>query len=416
MRRSIAVMLVVACSSAGGGSTPAPDAGDEAPVPDAAGGAGGAAKPDAAIVPSDVASPDLPAGDASPAADTAASPDTTVAPDTAPAGGNPFVYVGSELATEIRIFQLDLATGALTAKGSAPSGTSPDYLAFHPSGKFLYALNEVNPGRIVAFSVDRATGMLTRLNDVSSGGNGPAHISMHRSGKWLLSSNYDSGHVAALQIMDDGRLGAPVAPRVAGALAHMILDDGVSGKFVFVPSKGDNRILQFKFDEATGRLEPNTPPFVAQEGAPRHMVFHRSGKTAYLLTEAGRTVVSYKYDPATGLLSDGVPLPASATGNGAHILLHPTKELLYVCLRFFDSVTVLDLDAGGRAQNPRHFHQQISTPWDMTFAGAGKYLLVANNASATVKVLRVDEGTGAVSLVGNGASVPARVRFVGVLP
>jgi len=77
---------------------------------------------------------------------------------------------------------------------------------------------------------------------------------------------------------------------------------------------------------------------------------------------------------------------------------------------------VLDLDAEGRAQNPRHFHQQISIPWDMTFAGAGKYLLVANNMSATVKVLRVDEASGAVSLMGNGASVPARARFVGVLP
>jgi len=414
MRRSmIAVVLAVACSGGGGGGSPAPDAEDETPPADAGGGSGGTPKPDAALTPDAAVTPPNPDG---PTIQPDAQPSP---PDTAPDTGaptNPFVYVGSEGATAIRIFQLDLATGALMPRGSAPSGPSPDYLAFHPNGRFVYALNEVNPGRIVAFSVDRATGMLTRLNDASSGGDGPAHISMHKSGKWVLSSNYDSGHVAALPVMEDGRLGPPVAPRVAGAQAHMIVDDGVTGKFVFVPSKGDNRLLQFKFDEATGRLEPNTPPFVAQGGAPRHMVFHRSGRAAYLLTEMGRTVVSYKYDPATGLLTDGAPQVAGPTGNGAHILLHPTKEILYVCLRAFDSVTRLAIDAAGRAQDPQHFQQQISIPWDMTFAGGGKYLLVANNASATVKVLRVDETTGAVSLVGDGASVAPRARFVGVLP
>jgi 6-phosphogluconolactonase len=60
-------------------------------------------------------------------------------------------------------------------------GPSLDYLAFHPSHEFLYALNEVAAGRLVAFAVNPRTGMLTRLDDASSGGAGPAHISVHRS-------------------------------------------------------------------------------------------------------------------------------------------------------------------------------------------------------------------------------------------
>jgi 6-phosphogluconolactonase len=194
----------------------------------------------------------------------------------------------------------------------------------------------------------------------------------------------------------------------------MIVDDGVTGKFVFVPSKGDNRVLQFKFDEGTGRLEPNTPAFVAQAGAPRHMVFHRSGRFAFLLTEAGRSVISYRYDPATGLLTDGVALLAGPSGDGAHLVLHPRLELLYVSLRFFDSVTRLAL-VDGRAQAPQPFHDQIARPWDMVIEPGGRYLLVANNDDATVKVLRIDAG-GALSATGVGASVLPRPRFVGVLP
>jgi 6-phosphogluconolactonase len=410
VRSTLVVVLALGCAGGAKQSGPA-DAADELP-PDASGGTGGPAKLDAAMPAADAAA-DSAAADFPPVTGDAQPPADTSPADAAPAA-NPFVYVGSEMGSEILIFQLDLASGALMPRGRAASGPSPDYLAFHPSHRFLYALNEVAAGRVVAFAINPGTGMLTRLNDVSSGGAGPAHISMHKSGKWLLSSNYASGHVAALPIMDDGRLGDPVAPRIAGTFAHMIIDDGVSGKFVFVPSKGDNRVLQFKFDEATGRLEPNTPSFVAQVGAPRHLVFHRSGRFAFLLTEAGRSVISYRYDPATGLLSDGVPLLAAPSGDGSHILLHPTLELLYVSLRFFDSVATLGISEG-RAQAPRHFQQQISTPWDMAMEPGGRFLLVANNASDTVKVLRID-AAGALSIAGDGASVIARPRFVGVMP
>jgi 6-phosphogluconolactonase len=361
---------------------------------------------DAAASPPDLAVLDAPAP-----ADAPAIPDHPPAPV-----ANPFVYVGSLTASEISIFELDLQSGALLPRGSAPSGPSPDYLAFHPSGRFLYALNEVTPGRVVAFAIDPTTGALTRLDDVSSGGDGPAHISVHRSGRWLLSSNYVSGEVAALPIGADGRLGGPVAPRFAGRFAHMILDDGASGAFVFVPSKGDDRVLQFRFDEATGRLEPSAPPFVAQPGSPRHLAFHRSGRSAYLLTEAGRTLVSYRYDPTTGLLADGVSLLAAPSGDGSHLVLHPTRELLYVSLRFYDSIALFTLDAQGRPTGPRHFHEQIARPWDMSIDPTGQYLLVANNEDATVKVLRIDPASGDLSVAGAGARVAAQPRFVGILP
>jgi 6-phosphogluconolactonase len=327
---------------------------------------------------------------------------------------NPFVYVGVDSSTTIRCFELDLATGALMARGSTTSGANPHYLAFHPSGKYLYALSEVAAGRIHAFSVNVETGALSPLNDVGSGGSGPAHIGMHRSGKFLLSSNYGSGHAAALPIMEDGRLGAPVSPRVAGTFAHMILDDGQSGKFVFVPSKGDNRILQYKLDEATGALEPNSPPSVAQEGAPRHMTFHRSGRFAFLLTESGKSVVSYKYDSATGLLTDGVRVDAAPSGNGAHILVHPTKDFLYASIRAFHSIAVFTVNAEGRVGAPTQVQTQVNQPWDFDIEPSGQYLVVGNHGSDNLRVFRINQQTGLLTLAGSGAG-GFKPRTVGIL-
>ena len=211
-----------------------------------------------------------------------------MAPDMPPAGsGKTFVYVSSDTSATIRILELNLQTGALTPRGMATAGASPDYLAMHPSGKFLYALSEVAPGAVYAFSIDAQTGALTRLNNVGSGGNGPAHLSVHKSGKWVLTANYDSGHAGVIPIMPDGRLGNPVTPVVrAGGQAHMITDDGVDGKFVFVPLKMEDRTLMYRFDEATGALTPTRRRRSPNMGPARHMAFDRTGKFAYVLTES----------------------------------------------------------------------------------------------------------------------------------
>ena len=62
-------------------------------------------------------------------------------------------------------------------------------------------------GAVSSFAIDRATGALTMLNQESSGGSGPAHLSVDRSGHTVLVANYGGGSVASLPIGADGRLG-----------------------------------------------------------------------------------------------------------------------------------------------------------------------------------------------------------------
>ena len=45
------------------------------------------------------------------------------------------------------------------------------------------------------------------LNTVSSGGAGPAHLSIHPSGRFVLAANYFGGSVAVLPVLADGSLG-----------------------------------------------------------------------------------------------------------------------------------------------------------------------------------------------------------------
>ena len=113
----------------------------------------------------------------------------------------------------IHLFQVDRVTGALTPAGIHEMGTSPSALAFNHDRTRLYSANETEriganeAGSVSAFAINSADGKLKLLNTVSSGGKGPAHPSVHPSGKFVLVANYFGGSVAVLPIKADGSLG-----------------------------------------------------------------------------------------------------------------------------------------------------------------------------------------------------------------
>ena len=75
------------------------------------------------------------------------------------------------------------------------------------------------------------------------------------------------------------------------------------GKFLLVAEKGWDKIVIYKFDEATGTLTPNTPPAVDAtklRAAPRHLTFHPNGKFLYVCYEAGRAVSTFAWYAAKG--------------------------------------------------------------------------------------------------------------------
>ena len=87
---------------------------------------------------------------------------------------------------------------------------SPSFVAIHPNGKFLYAVGEGNSkdgGPVVAFSLDAASGKLTKLNQSMSGGSGPCHISVHPKGTYAIVANYGGGSMAIFKLGEDGKIG-----------------------------------------------------------------------------------------------------------------------------------------------------------------------------------------------------------------
>src|SRR6185503_3726068 len=115
----------------------------------------------------------------------------------------------------IYVSRFDDKTGKLSEPQLAAETASPSFLAIHPTRKFLYAVGELDDfggkkqGAVDAFAIDAETGKLTLLNQKPSGGAGPCHVSVDKTGHAVLVANYGSGSVESLPVESDGKLGEP---------------------------------------------------------------------------------------------------------------------------------------------------------------------------------------------------------------
>ncbi len=321
-----------------------------------------------------------------------------------PAGSTMRVYVGTYTGRNsqgIYQFDFDTATGKATQPELAGEGVNPSFLALAPSGKFLYSVSELTGGKkegaINAFAIDPATGKLTLLNQQSSGGQGPCHVTVDHTGKFALATNYNSGSVTVLPINDDGTLGASTAfdqhegtgpnkARQEGPHAHSVNMDP-SNRFAIVCDLGLDKVFVYRLN-ADGTLTPHDPPTVQVPagGGPRHFTFHPNGKFAYVINEMGSTVTVFKWDGDKGTLTevqtistlpDGVSLPNNTT---AEVQVHPSGKFLYGSNRGHDSIAMFAIDQDtGRLTSLGQVPSGGKTPRHFAIDPTGNWLLAATS-------------------------------------
>ncbi|WP_157898970.1 lactonase family protein [Luteitalea pratensis] len=356
-----------------------------------------------------------------------------------------FVYFGTytgEKSQGIYRARLDLAAGTVSEPELAATVTSPSFLALDPARRHLYAANEMGKfgdkptGAVSGFAIDRATGALTLLNQESSGGSGPAHVSVDRKGHTVLVANYGGGSVASLPIGPDGRLGpaasvivhegSSVHPkRQTKPYAHSINMDTVN-TFAYAADLGVDRIFIYRLDPTSSKLTPATPAYATMTpgSGPRHLSFHPSGKYAYVINELALTVTVFSRDAKSGALTEVQTISTLPAGQAAdpafstaEVVVHPSGKFLYGSNRGHDSLVVFAIDdKTGKLTLVQHVPTQGSTPRGFGIDPTGRYLLAGNQRSDSVVVFRIDATSGRLTPTGQTLKVgsPVSVVFVPV--
>lgn len=349
----------------------------------------------------------------------------------------------------IYLFEMNPSTGALSDRELFADGSNPSWLAFDPSRTHLYAGNEIsnyqgtNSGSVSAFSIDRSNGHLTLLNTVSSEGAGPAHLSVHPSGKYVLVANYHGGTVAVLPIQPDGELGratdvkhdrGPIGPTHAASAphgsfaisghdkphAHMIQSDP-SGKFVLSSDLAMDRIFIWKFDAEKGTLSANDPAsieFPPGDG-PRHFTFHPNGRWMYSLQEEASTLVVFEYDATGGRLrakQTVSSLPPGFTGTSftSEVMVSPDARFVYAANRLHDSIAWFSIGPTGALTFAGEAWTRGDYPRSFNIDPTGNFLYSCNQRADAITAFRIERETGGLTFTGQYTAVgtPAIIIFL----
>ena len=307
---------------------------------------------------------------------------------------------------------------------SVVEAANPTYLAVHPSGKALYAANEVMDylglasAAVSAYRIGE-DGALTLISRQPTLGGSACHVSFGPGGRHLIASNYMGGSVCVFPIGEDlgvqplscffQHYGSGADPARQGEPhVHQAIVDKL-GKHVLVSDLGTDEILVYGADWQKGHLIPDANPLRVPDGqGPRQCVFNEAGDRLYALTEMGGSVCVFAYDAETGagtLLETQSLLPEGYAGEkwAACVRLHPNGKLLFASDRGNDSITSFRVLPDGRLKPIDITKTGGRVPRDFALTPEGGHLIVGNQESDELVVFSVDEENGALTEVSRAA-------------
>jgi 6-phosphogluconolactonase len=333
----------------------------------------------------------------------------------------------------IYVYRLDPSSGAMERVSETTGITNPSYLAFDFTERFLYAVNELKTydekpsGTVSAFTVDPETGRLRFLNRRLTHGTDPCHVVVDRKRNYLFVTNFMSGSVCVLPVLDDGSLGdtcdfvqhqgSGIDPvRQMGPHAHSLTLDETN-RFAFVPDLGLDKLMVYRFDPKRGMLEPNQTPWIKMKpgAGPRHVAFHPGGRFAYLINELDSTLTALSYNGSRGtfkVLQTVPTLPEGFRGESttADVQVSPSGAFVYGSNRGHDSIVSFRIDQHtGRLRYIGHEPTQGKTPRSFGIDPTGRFLLAANQDSDTVVTFHIEPRTGRLLPTGHVTQVPTPV-------
>jgi 6-phosphogluconolactonase len=328
------------------------------------------------------------------------------------------MYVGTYTnGTSKGIYKVDFdtVTGQFSNDTLVAELLNPSYLTLSQNGRYLAAVSEDDnrSAMLYTFAVDSATGMLTPLSNIETGGQGPCYVST--IGDTLVcTANYSSGSVCFTPAKANGELmpgsktfqhsgSGPNANRQQKAHAHNIIPDN-EGVFVYSADLGADKLMVYKNNADSVIFAKEIA--VSAGAGPRHIAFHPTQPCMAVVNELIPAVELYGKD-ADGVFSvkthTALMLPDTLTGanTAADIHFSPDGRFVYATNRGFDFVAVFKVsDNTTHLELVERVHGPLNWPRNFAIDPSGKFVLVANQNGHNVVVYARNAQTGKLTDTG----------------
>jgi 6-phosphogluconolactonase len=330
----------------------------------------------------------------------------------------------------VYVYQFDANTGSLNPLNLAKNLENPSFLAISPNQKFVYVVEETANGKVNAFSLDEKTGLLTLLNSQLVNGDHPCHISVDKSGRWVMVGNYSSGNLTIFPIQADGSLGKSIQTiqhegksvnidRQEKAHVHSV-NIAPNNRDVFVVDLGIDKIMTYQLNAQTGQLIAGNPAFteVTPGAGPRHFAFHPQQKWAYAILELNATITAFEYagDGKLKAFQTITTLPDDFKefNSCADIHISADGKYLYGSNRGHNSIAVYKIHPKtGELKLIQHQSVMGEMPRNFAIDPSGKFLLVANQNTDNITVFKRNKKSGKLTYTNQSfkVSMPVCIKF-----
>ncbi|WP_439365214.1 lactonase family protein [Bradyrhizobium sp. DASA03005] len=200
-----------------------------------------------------------------------------------PSPDNRFAFATNLGSDQVLAFAFDAAAGTLTPSDppahKVPEKSGPRHFVFHPGGKFVYLLHELN-GDVAAFTYEA------------------------RSGAW--------DEIQRTTALPDGFSGKPW-----GADIHITPD----GRFLYASERTTSTLTAYKVDGASGKL--TTIGSVPTEKQPRGFQVDPAGRYLAAVGELSGSMTVYAIDQGSGALAKLKSYPTGKKPNWVEFLNLP---------------------------------------------------------------------------------------------
>jgi len=327
----------------------------------------------------------------------------------------------------IYVYDLDLKTGNTSLLGQTSKVENPSFLSLSTDGKMVYSVNESGDNSMVSsFKFDKASSLLTFVNQQKAGGVDPCHII--NDDKNVLVANYSSGSISVFKKSKTGSLNAASQvilhsgksknlDRQASPHIHQLLftpDD----KYVLATDLGTDKIYIYDYNPTSEKeiLSIRDSVAVKRGAGPRHLTFSPKGKFVYLVQELDGGIIVFTYHEGilrkleeTQIVDDDF----KGTIGAAAIHFSPDGNYLYVTNRgSVNDITVFTVQTDGRLNYKASYPSGGKGPRDFAIDPTGNFLLVANQKSNEITVFKRDNISGLLSLLPKTIAVCSPVNIV----
>ena len=315
-------------------------------------------------------------------------------------------------------YHFDSQSGQIEAKPlQVVNSVSPSWLVLSADQRLLFAVNETPQGHVSSFALS-AKGEIKPLNQVASQGDEPTHASLSHDQRYLFVANYavapdPGGSLVVIPVAKDGKL-APLVQqarhtpskvnpeRQAGAHVHSLVPSP-DGRHLYASDLGADKVFIYRYDGAS-TVKPLSPAIPASVSlppgsGPRHLLFDAKGLHAYLTLEMSGEVVMFAVED--GALAERQRLALTASkdvaakaSGGLHLSVD--GRFLYVSNR--GTANEIVVFAVGKDNGELSVLQRRSVegdhPREFALDPSGNFLLVANQKSNQIVVMRRDPRSG----------------------